>query len=156
MKTPEPPVMSTEIGGSPAPGLTLRQVFRGHEGPVGHVAWFPDGSYLASCSDDQTIRVWDVSNGHTVHRIEGGNQIASLAWSPDGTLLATSRDKSVILWQAFSWEFVRRLEGHQSTVSCLAWSPDGAYLASGSSDNTICLWKGADGAPAATLKGHRG
>jgi small GTP-binding protein len=148
--------MSTEIGGSPAPGLTLRQVFRGHEGPVGHVAWFPDGSYLASCSDDQTIRVWDVSNGHTVHRIEGGNQIASLAWSPDGTLLATSRDKSVILWQAFSWEFVRRLEGHQSTVSCLAWSPDGAYLASGSSDNTICLWKGADGAPAATLKGHRG
>jgi small GTP-binding protein len=148
--------MSTEIGGSPAPGLTLRQVFRGHQGPVGHVAWFPDGSYLASCSNDQTIRVWDVSNGDTVHRIEGGNQVASLAWSPDGTLLATSRDKSVILWKAFSWEFVRRLEGHQSTVSCLAWSPDGDYLASCSSDNTIRLWKGADAASAATLKGHRG
>ncbi len=156
MKTFEPPVMSTEIGGSPAPGLTLRQVFRGHEGPVGHVAWFPDGSYLASCSDDQTIRIWDISNGQTVHKIEGGNQVASLAWSPDGSLLATSRDKSVILWQAFSWELVRRLEGHQSTVSCVAWSPDSAYLASCSLDNTIRLWEGTEAASSATLKGHRG
>jgi len=38
--------------------LTLR----GHSGVVRSVAWNPDGKRLATCSDDKTAKVWDVSS----------------------------------------------------------------------------------------------
>jgi len=55
-----------EIGGSPVPGLTLRQVLHGHAGWIGHIAWSPDGHYLASPSQDSTIRIWDMEREQSV------------------------------------------------------------------------------------------
>ncbi|WP_405614828.1 WD40 repeat domain-containing protein [Streptomyces sp. NBC_01508] len=33
-------------------------VLRGHEGHVRRVAWSPDGQFIATGSDDRTVRVW--------------------------------------------------------------------------------------------------
>ncbi len=46
-----------EIGGSPVPGLTLRHVLRGHGYYINWIAWSSDGKYLASASNDKTIRI---------------------------------------------------------------------------------------------------
>ena len=56
----------TEIGGSPAPGVTLRQVLRGHDARILRIAWSPDGAYLASPSEDGTIRIWEWRSGNCV------------------------------------------------------------------------------------------
>ena len=37
--------------------------FRGHKDEVNAVKWDPSGTLLASCSDDSTAKVWDVSSG---------------------------------------------------------------------------------------------
>lgn len=37
--------------------------FRGHNDEVNAVKWDPSGTLLASCSDDSTAKVWDVSSG---------------------------------------------------------------------------------------------
>src|SRR5262245_34367444 len=84
------PTTFTEIGGSPVPGFILRSVLRGHTDRINRFAWSPDGAYLASPSDDKTIRIWDARNGVCVHTLQGHTtEVHCLAWSPDGHLLAS-------------------------------------------------------------------
>ncbi len=55
---------------------------------------------LASSSDDQTIRLWDVASQSTLQVLRGhSNRIRWVAFSPDGQLLASSSDDGTIkLW----------------------------------------------------------
>ncbi len=43
-------------------GRELRQ-FTGHQASVRSVAFSPDGSWLASGSDDNTVRLWSTATG---------------------------------------------------------------------------------------------
>jgi WD40 repeat protein len=96
-KDPEVPDF-TEIGGSSVPGLTLRQVLRGHTGPINRIAWSPDGSYLASPSEDKTIRIWDTRSGACVRTLQGHKDIVnSVTWSPDSKMLASGRTSMIKL-----------------------------------------------------------
>jgi small GTP-binding protein len=132
----------TEIGGSPVPGLTLRHVLRGHTDRIARIAWSPDGSYLASPSNDTTIRIWDARSGACVRTLHGHTgAVYSVAWSPDGRRLASGgTDYTVRVWNVETWESLEVFEEHKGTVYGVAWSPDGVRLASGSWDNTIRIW----------------
>ena len=71
----------------------------GHAGSVWHSSFTLDGSHLATCSSDETVRVWEVGGG-------GGRCVGTLKhhqgvvrgcqFSPDSMLLAAcSWDKSI-------------------------------------------------------------
>ena len=145
-----------EIGGSPMPGLILRHVFRGHIDIIYRIAWSPDGSYLASPSNDRTIRIWDATSGACVRTLAGHeNRVWSVVWSPDGRRLASaSLDNTICLWDAVSGELLQTLKGHAESVWSVAWSPDGRHLASASSDRTVRLWDAVSGELLQTMEGH--
>ena len=41
-------------------------VFEGHTQGVSDIAWSPDGQYVASASDDGTIRLWNIETVSTI------------------------------------------------------------------------------------------
>ena len=130
----------------------------GHKEGVGSVAFSPDGGTLASGSDDDTIKLWDVATGHELRTLQGHtHSVYSVAFSPDGSKLASgSSDDTIKLWDVATGRELRTLQGHTHSVYSVAFSPDGSKLASGSSDDTIKLWDVATGRELRTLIGHTG
>jgi WD40 repeat protein len=61
----------------------------GHLGAVNCVAYSPGGRWIASASDDRTIRLWDGETGFEQGSVEVDTQVKALAFTPDGRGLVT-------------------------------------------------------------------
>ena len=73
------------------PPKILPYSYQGHSDYVNSVAWSSDGKRLASAGYDQTVQVWDASNGTHLLTYTGHHEIvSSVAWSPDGKRLASA------------------------------------------------------------------
>jgi WD40 repeat protein len=71
-------------------GPPVMKELSGHTEVVSDVAFRPDGSSLASCSLDETIRFWDTESGRSSGPVlELFNRVTGIAFSPDGTVLAS-------------------------------------------------------------------
>lgn len=135
--------------------IRLPSTIQGHGAWVTSVAFSPDGRWLASGSDDTTIKLWDTMAG-TLHKTFRGHSrfVTSVAFSPDSKFVASgSYDNSVLFWQP-DGAMQKVLGDHLNWVTSVAFSPDGELVASGCYDNTIRLLNTTTGAVQKTLEGH--
>jgi WD40 repeat protein/tetratricopeptide (TPR) repeat protein len=137
---------ASSLGALPADGNNYNFVptrtLTGHTNAIWSLTFSPNGQQLASGSEDNTINIWDVSDGSLLKTLKGHNDaVASVAFSPDGKTLASgSYDKSIKFW-SLEPPALPILEGHSDRVLNVAWSPEGKMLASASKDKTIKLWE---------------
>ena len=132
------------------PGATDLPGFRVTEytGPVGALAFSPDGKYLvagfgnkwmlASSRRDNPLKVWEVATRRLIHRLNGHTGFCmALDFTRDGKLLASgSRDGTALIWSTETWEVIRTLHNPDkggpladfAMVDDVALSPDGKTL----------------------------
>ena len=139
---------------------------RNHAGMVFGLSFSTDGKYLASCSEDKTIRIWDVDDPkHALNRTlladptgVNGHEGAVLcvAFLGGDRLVSAGgiRDGSLRLWD---WKQARMLksirpsqseraanEGKGFAINCMASTPNGPHVVIGRENGRLERYDAAD------------
>ena len=114
----------------------------GHTLGVTSVAISFDGSQIASCSYDKTIRLWNAHTYKLIQELTGHtNVIYSVSFSFNGnTIVSSGFDKTIRLWNADTGQLIKVLSGHISNVKSVTFVSDDNAVLSGSHDMTVRLW----------------
>lgn len=119
-----------------SPEKQLKEVFllMGHTYGVNTIAFSPDGKYLLSGSEDQTIRLWDTNDYARTPLVLYGHDssVVSLQFSSKSQWWVSTgwKDSSPRIWQIAAPVLEpRTFYGPMGVVERIAFSPDGNSLA---------------------------
>jgi serine/threonine protein kinase len=123
---------------------SLYRKLEGHASNILSVACSSDGTKVASCGDDETIKVWNIQKPSKKaltfsNRITDSDQV--VAFSLNGKMVASAgNDNKIKLWNTADGSLKKELRGNADSVLALAFSSDGKTLVSGSKDKTVKTW----------------
>lgn len=132
-------------------GKLLRRLL-GHEQRIRGIAFSPSGRLLATCGEDNSIRIWNVASGERIRTISppdhpqraatpephrGGRGFRNLGEDIAADIAAGIGD---VLDQA-----LEPLRQRLSQVHSVVFSPDGRFLLSGQYDGSVRLWETSTG-----------
>lgn len=106
------------------------QVISGHSNSVTAVAFSPDAATVLTGSDDQTIKLWDISGGVETRTFTGASaRIASIAFSHDGLSIAGgATDGTVRVWTVADGSLQRTAAPCSSTITSVQFNADDSEL----------------------------
>jgi len=128
----------------PVSGHTVR-CFVAHADHISSLAFSSDGRWIASGSQDQTVKLWDVGTKQLLRTFTLSSTVTAVSFSRDGHLLATADKEGLKLWDAMTGRAV--WTATQGTIYAygIAFSPDGRFVASGNVQGVIAIFDAETG-----------
>ena len=132
---------------------SLVRTLTGHTEDVNSISVTNNGRYALSGSEDNSAKLWDLSNGQELRSLRGHYiRVNSVAMTPDGRYGVSSGLHDLKLWDLVAGRELRTFEVG-SDVYDVAISPDGRYGLSKGFD-TLKYWDLQNGVELRTLTGH--
>lgn len=143
----------TADGGDAPNTATRLRDFTGHTKTVTGMCVTPDGQFLVTSSEDQSVRVWEVKSGKQVRSFQGHMTKASaVAARGDGRQVASgSEDGAVRVWDMSASDEHRAMTDSKESLWAVAVSPNGKRLAAAGADKKVRVYDPATGKLEATL-----
>ncbi|KAG5297138.1 cell division control protein [Histoplasma ohiense] len=140
--------------GSDADNPYFVRSLTGHQHSVRAIA--AHGDTLVSGSYDCTVRVWKISTGEALHRLQGHTlKVYSVVLDHKrNRCISGSMDNMVKIWSLETGAVLYNLEGHTSLVGLLDLHSD--KLVSAAADSTLRIWDAENGQCQSVLSGHTG
>lgn len=136
---------------------TMRTVGN-HEDEVLGVFVNEDNTKVATCSLDETVKIWSLPEGKELLTLKGHlGQVNNISFSGNDKWVASgSSDQTVRIWDVSTGEELKVLRGHTDQVIGVYFSQDddATFVASTSFDKTVKLWDIRLGTEIKTLREH--
>lgn len=120
------------------------QIIQSEKHIISAIAVTPNSQYLASASNDCTIKVWDLNAGTLKHTLSGHiDPVNTIAVTSDGKyVISGSDDCTVKIWDINTGTLKHTYFGHSDKVTEVFVTSDGQRIisVSGLFDNTIKIW----------------
>lgn len=130
--------------------------FRGHTQGINTIQFEPKTQFLASGSDDHSVRVWHGKSLNSVFTFLGHTgPIVWISWVPQAKsvitdldpvgagsprLISASLDGTLRLWDTYRNACLKVLSLHEESIFACDLSRDGRFVASGGMDGVLVVW----------------
>lgn len=112
-----------------------------HSSAVNQIVYSHNGEWIASASEDKTIKIWSNRTGKLIQTIDNFGYVAkALAFHPRMNLLAATAGSKIYFWNIKDGTVIAELDGHRDEIYSIDFNGDGNLLASGGMDETIIIW----------------
>jgi WD40 repeat protein len=114
----------------------------GHNHYCNDIKFSHNEKFLASASNDRTVKIWGGHNySECIHTLIGHNKkVLTIAFSPDNKFIASgSYDKSIKIWDLKTGKCIRTLINNNFVLT-LEYSPDGTKIAAGIFSGRVNIW----------------
>ncbi len=134
-----------------------------HDGPVFRAVFSPNGRWILSASNDNTVRLSDADDSRLLATLKGDTgKVQDVTFSPDGQRILTASDDHTARVWSIDGRLLATLGSHMNPVQRFDWepvakatfSPDGKRIVTAGLDTAARVWNTADGKLLATLQGH--
>ncbi|XP_061823595.1 WD repeat-containing protein 90 isoform X2 [Nerophis lumbriciformis] len=134
----------------------------GHKNKVNDLAFHPNESHFATCSEDGSLRVWSFPANELVVQFQVlGQSCNCVCWSPFPSeqrisVAAGYGDGTLRIFRLATAEMERKLQPHCVAVTAIQYSANGDVIISGGKNGLIAVSNAKDGTTIRILKDHKG
>jgi len=110
-------------------------------GKVRQLSFSPTDRKFASCSDDCTVRIWDLSTQREDYRFNHhGQEVRTVEWHPSKSLICSGgKENSIKFFDPRVDKALSTLTIHKNSITRVAWNQNGHWLLSGARDSIVRL-----------------
>ena len=129
---------------------------KSHQDVVYSAAWSPDGTKIATASQDRTAKIWESATGKELKTLKDhSDAVSRVCFAPDGkTVYTASLDHNVRRFDATTGETQKTFTGHAEAVNALALNADGKRVVSSGNEPNLRWWNTDSGDVTNNNGGH--